>query len=414
MSKAKGLIGKTLKLFGRKPAGGAEQRFWGITSVNDLIAPRVGTAPNARPPISANRAMQHSAVWASLRLRADLLSTLPVDAYRDVRVDGTTMQLEVPKSPVLIAPGGERIGWGEWIYMSQVELDRSGNAIGLISKVDGLGLPKQIDLCPSSAVDVIVRAGQLAAYRIYGTEYPPEQVWHERQYSLAGLHVGLSPVAYAAATLGEYVSVQDFVTNWFTSGAVPRARLKNTEKELDPKDALIVKEAWRAAVSMNEPFVHGSDWEYNLLQAEKVSTDWLEAKKFSAVDIARFFGVPADLIDASVSGQAVTYANITQRNLQFLIMNLGPAIIRRECALSNGLLSRPRYIKFNSDALLRMDPMTRSEMLAGQISSRQLAPSEARALENREPFTESQKAEFDRFWPPKAQAPTAPTGVPQQ
>lgn len=398
-------------LFGRKNGEpGREKRFWGITSVSDLITPRTGSnAPNARPLITNDRAMQHSAVWASLRLRADLMSTLPVDVYRTARVDGVDLQLEVPKTPVLISPGGDRIGWGEWMYMSQVELDRSGNSIGLISVVDGAGKPKQIDLCPSSAVDVIIRKGELAAYRIYGTEYTPEKIWHERQYSLAGLHVGLSPVAYAAATLGEYVSVQQFVTNWFTSGAVPRARLKNTEKEIDPKEALVVKEAWRAAVTMNEPFVHGNDWEYNLLQAEKVSTDWLEAKKFSAVDIARFFGTPADLIDASVSGQAVTYANITQRNLQFLIMNLGPAIIRRECALSDGLLARPRYIKFNSDALLRMDPMTRSTMLAGQIASRQLAPSEARALENRAPFTESQKAEFDRFWPPKAQAPVGVT-----
>ena len=394
-------------LFGRRPDGTLQdKRFWGITSVSDLITPRAGSnAPNAKPLITNDRAMQHSAVWACLRLRADLMSTLPFDVYRDVRIDGTTIQMEVPKAPVLVSPGGDRIGWGEWVYMSQVEIDRSGNAIGLITEVDGSGKPKRIDLCPSSAVDVVIKKGELDSYRIWGTSYPPEKIWHERQYSLAGLHVGLSPVAYAAATLGEYVSVQQFVTNWFTSGAVPRARLKNLEKEIDPKEALIVKEAWRAAVTMNEPFVHGNDWEYNLLQAEKVSTDWLEAKKFSAVDIARFFGTPADLIDASVSGQAVTYANITQRNLQFLIMNLGPAIIRRECALSNGLLARPRYIKFNSDALLRMDPMTRSTMLAGQIASRQLAPSEARALENRAPFSESQMAEFDRFWPPKAQAP---------
>ena len=190
---------------------------------------------------------------------------------------------------------------------------------------------------------------------------------------------------------------------------ISSARLRNSEREIDPKEALVVKEAWRASQSMGEPFVHGSDWEYNLLQAEKTSTDWLEAKKYSSVDIARFFGVPADLIDASVSGQAVTYANITQRNLQFLIMNLGPAIHRRECSLSK-LLSRPRYVRFNSDALLRMDPQTRSEMLAGQIHSRQIAPSEARALENRVPFTESQIAEFDHFWPAKAQPEIGPAG----
>jgi len=107
-------------------------------------------------------------------------------------------------------------------------------------------------------------------------------------------------------------------------------------------------------------------------------------------DVSRFFGVPADLIDAAIAGGPnITYANITQRNLQFLVMHLGPAVVRRENALSQ-LLPRPRFVKLNSDALLRMDPLTRAQMIQTQIQSRVLAPNEARALDNRKPFTPEQ------------------------
>jgi len=77
-------------------------------------------------------------------------------------------------------------------------------------------------------------------------------------------------------------------------------------------------------------------------------------------------------------------------------MNLGPAIIRRENALSQ-MLPRPRFVKLNTDALLRMDPASRAQMLKVQIDARTLAPSEARALDNRKPFTVDQIAEFDEL-----------------
>jgi hypothetical protein len=123
--------------------------------------------------------------------------------------------------------------------------------------------------------------------------------------------------------------------------------------------------------------------------------------------VARFFDCPGDLIDAVVQSGNITYASITQRNLQLLIMHVGPAVSRREDNLSD-LTAKPRYVKLNSDALLRMDPKSRAEMFKVQIDSRQLAPSEARHIDDREPFTSEQLAEFDRFWPAK-QAPAQTT-----
>jgi len=391
-------------LFGRRQGQQQERAgYWGLASPADLIAPRPFWRPGT-PYITADNALRHSAVWAALNLRAGLISTLPLDIYR--RVNGTQIACPVPevlRNPEGNLPSQPGDGLIHWLFASQFDLDRAGNAIGLITAKDGLGLPARIELAPTAQTSVVIRGGKLYKYRIAGELYDPSQIWHERAHVVGGLHVGLSPVAYAALAIGEYFSVQEFAQNWFATGAVPKARLKNVAKTINTKEAGIVKESWHAAISANEPFVHGNDWEYSMIQAEHASTDWLDAKKFSITDCARFFGVPADLIDSGETGVTgkVTYQNITQRNLQFLIMQLGPAIIRRENALT-ALTPKPRYVKLNTKAFLRLDPVQQAALIQTQIESRVLAPSEARELEDRPPFTQAQLDEFEQFWPAKA------------
>ena len=65
------------------------------------------------------------------------------------------------------------------------------------------------------------------------------------------------------------------------------------------------------------------------------------------------------MVDVNEQTGSVT-CGTSQRNLQLLIMHLGPSIRLRELALST-LLARPRYVKLNSDAVvLRMDPMAQA------------------------------------------------------
>lgn len=385
-------------MFGRQM-----REFYGINSAADLIPPRQVQTAGA-VAVTGDSAMRHSAVWACLRLRADLISTMPLDVYRRVN----NVQIEMPKPPVLVNPGGERVDICEWLYSSQVDLDRAGNTIGLITEVNGLGLPARIDLQPLSECSVLREKGKLR-YRIAGKLYDPPVVWHEKQYTVSGLDVGLSPVAYAAWSIGEYLSIQQFALDWFGGGAVPKARMRNTQQTVPPDVANAMKERYRASVSNGDIFVTGNDWELDFIQAQNQDASWIEGKRYGINDIARFFGCPGDLIDAAVSTGHITYASITQRNLQLLIMNIGPAVYRREKALSK-LLPQPRYLKLNTDALLRMDPEQRARTIKTQIDSRQLAPSEARELENRQPFTDEQLAEFDRLFgaknpPPAVSAP---------
>ncbi len=341
--------------------------------------------------MTTRTAMRNSAVWASCRLRADLVSSLPIDAYRRVGA----VQIEVPKPPVLVNPGGERVDMGEWMYSTQMDLDTVGNTFGIITELDGGQRPKRIDLVPHQAVTVKVKktTGEIS-YVIDGKTYAEREIWHERQYTVSGLVMGLSPVAYAAWSLGLWAAAVDFGMDWFSNhGMIPFAHLKNEQKTLDDTQSDKVKKRFKAAIEGGDVFVTGKDWSFSTTNTPAADARFLEAQGYSDTDVVRFFGVPGDLIDANVKGSSITYANIAQRNLQFLIMNLGPVIARRERALSR-LLPAPRFVKLNTDALLRLDPKSVSEKLAAEMKAGLTTPTEARALLNREPLTDADYAEF--------------------
>lgn len=372
----------------------------------------VGGAVTRLPVPEKDDELRTSVGWAAVRLRANLISTLPAYAYR--QTSGSSIEAPAPfpawmQKPGALFVGGPRARLDEWLYASQVDLDRYGNTFGIIMERDGLGRPTRIDLVSASSVTVVLKAGVLS-YRINGETVPAEDVWHDRQYVVAGLPVGLSPVAYAAWTLGTYGNAQEFAATWFGTGAIPAAVLKNQAKTLTNTQADEAKARVNATLKSGETLVVGKDWSFDLVTVPAAQKQFLEAMGAAGSDLARFFDVPGDVIDIAVSGQSITYANLTQRNLQLLIMHIGPAVIRRESSLS-ALLADPVRVRFNTKALLRMDPAAAVAMLNSQIASRTVTVTEARELDQRPPLTPEQEAEFARLFP-RGSASPVPAAVP--
>lgn len=379
-------------------------------SSTDLLAERTRgrLSSTLGKKVSRKEALNHSGAWASLRLRADLVSTMPVDVFK--QVDG--VQVEQKKPPVLVEPGGREVRWMEWMYSTQFDLDSAGNTCGLITALDGLGLPARIELFNIDDVTFVGKGSKITKVRVGREEYGYEKVWHEKQFTVSGIPVGLSPLAYAARTINSYLSAQEFAAAWFGNSTMPGGHLRNTAKTLKKGEAAAVKDNFKESVAAGDVWVSGKDWEYSMLSAKGSEAMFIEQQQFSITDATRFLGVPADLIDAAQSGSSITYANITQRNLQFLIMNLGPAIARREEAISYGLLPRPRYIKLNTGALLRMDQKGQLDAHKVAIDARIYPPSRALDLMNMAPLTDEEIAEFALLFPNKATQPVTPGGNP--
>jgi HK97 family phage portal protein len=396
---------------------GPRQRrdFYGITGAEDLIPGRAlgGIRSVGSVVVTDDKAMRHSVVWACLKLRAGLISTFPIDQYRDVLGIQTEYS---PKPPILTDPGGTRMDIVDFLAATQVDLDRSGNTVGLIverspakTRYHKRGLPARIELKPASACAFIHRKGKPDMWRIDGDYYDPEDVYHERSNVVAGLPVGLPTILYAALSLGEAQSMQQFGLDWFGNGGVPKVHLKNVAKTLQGEDISNAKGWYRDVVGNGDALVTGNDWEFEFIQAQTAGIEFIEGRKMAALDVCRFLDTPGDLVDVNSNGSSITYANITQRLLEYQILRLGPAVNRREKELTK-LLPTPRYVKMTTDALLRMDPETRQKVLRSRINSRLLANTEARALENLPPLTAAQKARRNRLL--EGLGGISPTGSP--
>jgi hypothetical protein len=227
-------------------------------TAGEMIADRTrGRRTGGGNVSSSTSARRVSAWWAAQRLRADLISTMPVDVFR--RVGG--VQVQQKKGPLFITPEGSGSLWCEWMYSTTIDLDSVGNTVGIISAVDGFGLPSVIELQPSSDVTVRCSKSGVVDYKIGAKTYKSSQIWHEKQHTVSGSPVGLSPLAHAALALNPGLSAAQFALDWFQNSTVPAAHLRNSARTLNADEATTVKGRFKASmrrVTCSSPAMTGS------------------------------------------------------------------------------------------------------------------------------------------------------------
>ena len=79
-----------------------------------LIPPRNRSTAVGTVRVDDKTALRHSAVWASVRLRADLVSSMPLTCYRKVG----EVDVSVGPTPFITNPAGDRYGLQSWLYAS--------------------------------------------------------------------------------------------------------------------------------------------------------------------------------------------------------------------------------------------------------------------------------------------------------
>jgi HK97 family phage portal protein len=333
-------------------------------------------------------ALSIPAVWSAVRLRANVIGSLPVGVYRDrggvpVRVTGASV-------PTVLSQPSAVFDMVDWLAASQLSLDLRGNAYGrIVARDEGrTWLPTQIELVHPDDVTVTTRTDGAVEYRFAGNLVDPFDVWHERQNPMPGSVVGMSPIEATARALGISLAAADYGGGFYDEALTPSGLL-SSEAPIDEAQAKIVKARVRATQNGREPLVLGGNWTYKPLSISPTDAAYLEVLARGDVDAARIFDVPGELIDANTSGSSITYANREQRVQDLLAFRLGPAIQRRERALSR-LTVRGQYVKLNTGSLLRGDLATRYASYERGLRNGFLALEEVRALEEREPLTPEQ------------------------
>lgn len=317
-------------------------------------------------------------VYAAVRLIADAVSSLPLQAFRKTP-DG---RVPIALPAVLENPTthGSRV---DWLQQCLTSLLLRGNAYGL--KV-GTG-PSMIEWLHPDRMKF-----EHGRWFYLGSPIEDAELLHIPAMLVPGSRVGVSPLGACRSTVLSAESTQRFIKDWYGNKAVPGVIAKNVEKTLDPTVAANVKERLRDTMRAGEPFVTGKDWDLEFMKLSADDAGFVSATRLSATQIANIYGVPPELIGGE-TGASMTYSTTEQQQIQFITHTLRPWLVRLEAAFSS-LLHEPEYVKFNVDALIRVDTKTRYEVhrIAREIGLNNV--DELRALEDQQPLADDKGQDY--------------------
>jgi HK97 family phage portal protein len=370
----------------RQPETG-ETRSYGDSQLGGLIT-YIG-ALMSRKSITVDEAVRQAAVWACVRVLTSTASGLPVGAVRKV---GNERQPINPLPSVLASPSAIVTPdvWRAQVFWS---LFTDGNAFGQVAQVSSLGYPTTIETINPTVVkdrEVVDGVPQVKIDQKVHKFYPWGDIWHcPGVLVMPGSPFGLSPVEYAASSIRTAISAEDFGGGFFDDGGHPSSIISSDE-EIDANEAKSIKAAFlRATRGNREPAVLGAGLEYKQIQVNPDDSQFIDLMRFEVENVARFFGVPPAMIYASVGGQNVTYANVSQADLHYLKHSIDTPLVRFEGALTS-VLPKPQTALVNRGALLRADAMARSQEHEIRLRTKTRTVNEVRALEDEPPFPDPQ------------------------
>lgn len=330
--------------------------------------------------VSVERALALVPLFASIRLLADSVASLPIQLYRR---DGTSRE-PVSYIPQLLFKPAVVDDLYQWLHKCVVSMALRGNAYGLITQRDSLGFPTMIEWLNPDDVWVDETHPTAPVYYWQGREVPAGDIFHIPWFVLPGRVVGLSPVSAFAHTIGHGLRATDYGLSWFENGGTPPATMKNTAKTLTPDEAVAISDGLSARIRARKPLVFGQDWDFNALQVSPEESQFVETMRLNATQVATIYGVPPGKVGGD-SGGSMTYSTVELEGIDLETFTLRPWLVRLESKLSN-LMPGREYVRFNVDAMVRTSLIDRYTAHGLALAQGWRNRDEVRAIEDLSPL----------------------------
>lgn len=346
----------------------------------------VGARTASGMRVSADSAMQLSAVFRAVGLLSGHMALLPIRFYkRDTR-----QKIDHPLLKLLNRrPNGQQNAF-EWREMLQAHLELRGNAYcEIIANARG----EITDLIPRhpDRVQIVQHASGDYHYTIMGIDGGMRtvnrgSVWHVKGLSSNGI-IGLSVIEYARESFGLGLAAQSYGANFFANDAKPTGGwIEYPGSYKDKTQREQIRESLQDAQTgknRGKLMLLDHGMKYHEVGLTNRDSQFLESRQHSVTDIARWFGVPPHKIgDLSRS----TNNNIEQQSLEYVQDALLPRASRWESSIGADLLFDDEEIdvEFDFGAFLRGDAGARSSYYHNGILDGWLTRNEARGMEGRE------------------------------
>lgn len=223
--------------------------------------------------------------------------------------------------------------------------------------------------------------------------FTADEIIHLKNNSLDGGYTGVSTIRYASLSLSLSANADKQTNNGLLSGNQKSGFLVGGN-ELQGLGALDADVADRVADRVNSEIAQGRriirlSGSMQFIESSMSNSDaeLLEVRKYSVLDICRFFGVHPYMVFAD---QSTNYKEAENSQINFLNQTLQPLILQIEQEFSVKLLPRSRRaserIRFDLSRLFATDLRTRAEYVKSSVEAGVMTPNEGRIFENREPI----------------------------
>jgi len=307
------------------------------------------------------RAMQSMAVFACVRLLADVIASMPWYCYRR---DANNVPQRVFPTPGVIRQPCADMDLFQWKWMVVATLALRGNSYHLIVSRDSDGNPSQLLPIHPDLVFLERRVNVLEwydpIYRVLGERVPTEDIIHIRRFTMPGEPYGLSPIRQAARAIGITLAAEEYGYRYFRDSANPSGLL-TTEQTLTPEEVEQNQAEWISAHGGGHryPAILTGGFDFKPLSISPEESQFLATREYQVSDIARFYGVPSHLINDQT--KATSWGTgIESMNLGFHAYSLAGWTTCIESPISNKL-RRNMVVQFDPSVLLRGDLKTRLE-----------------------------------------------------
>lgn len=352
-------------------------------------------------PVNDETSQRLAAVYACNRVLADFIGSLPVSLYRKLPGGGAEIADRRPEHRLVSINPAPDFG----LYTSntfretgQYHMGLRGDFIARIYR-DGRSTARNMRILHPDYVRPFLYKGKLY-YEVnpnpsWGYDDPraifsADDILHVAYLGFDGI-CGKSPIDVLRDTIGIGLGNTQYVANIQKNGGRVRGFLMHPTGKLSPEQVTELRENFKAPLQRGDIPLLQNGVEYKSVALTPADAEFINTHKLTRSDICSAYRVPPHMIGDL---ERATFSNIEHQQIEFVQQTMLPILKKWEAEFNRKLLpldlQGEYYFKFNVNAMLRGDTLSRYRAYAIAKQWGFKNSDEIRALEDENPLPEGQ------------------------
>lgn len=342
--------------------------------------------------LGTDGALQISAVWACIDIRASTIASLPFFAYETVNGEKQLARNSRLYSLLHESPNSRMTPFEFWRAMI-MNHDLRGNAYARLER-DKSGEVMAMWPMPADQVTVkVLDDGSMVYEYMLGGDIAilsDQNVLHLK--NLGNGTTGLSKLEFMRGTTDEAAKAQGAAAKVFGSGGKPTGTLMiDRVLNKEQRKNLLENFAGMAEGNTSRLFLLEASMKYQQLSMSPEDQQLLETRQYGVEEVCRWFGVPPVLVSHA---NVTTWGTGIEQILDgFYKLQIRPLLVSIEQATRKRVLTPKQRaihsVEFSFDALLRGSLSQRMEVYAKAVQNGIYSRSECRQFENMPPVADA-------------------------